>query len=353
MLRFSQMLHSKSYPKFEINEIHPKPLFLKFVNKGKLRKWAAYTDKYLIFKNQLKYQLQKKHDVIHVTDQSNSIYVPEIKKRSNATILVTCHDLIAIRQAKNEFKESPKVSNTGKVLQSWILDSLRNADYYACDSEQSLIDLNSLIPRSKKCSGVIHLGTNLQETKKEKNYARTDSSFNPEKENFIIHVGNAAWYKNRKAIFRTFKQAKGIIKDLKLVLVGPKPQSEELDDMLGLWLRKNHQEIIIFENICDSHLRNLYSYAKALIFPSIIEGFGWPPLEAAFCGCKVIASKTGAIFELLGDNATYIQPNDQRSINEAIIDVLTKDREKPKVDLPSEEDCRKDYYNLYSKLIKN
>ena len=348
------MLHSKSHPKFEINEIHPKPLFLKFVKKGKLRKWAAYTDKYLIFKNQLNYQLQKKHDVIHVTDQSNSVYVPEIKKRSNATILVTCHDLIAIRQAKNEFKESPKVSNTGKVLQSWILDSLRNADYYACDSEQSLIDLNSLIPRSKKCSGVIHLGTNLPETKNKKNYTKIDSSFNPKKENFILHVGSAAWYKNRKAVFVAFRELKKRCKNLRLVLVGPKPQSKELDDMLALWLRKNHQEIIIFENICDSHLRNLYSYAKALIFPSIIEGFGWPPLEAALCGCTVIASKTGAIFDLLGDSATYIQPKDQRSINNAIIDVFsTKEREKPKVDLPSEEDCRVNYYNLYNKLINN
>ena len=101
-------------------------------------------------------------------------------------------------------------------------------------------------------------------------------------------------------------------------------------------------------------MRNLYSYAKALIFPSIIEGFGWPPLEAAFCGCKVIASKTGAIFELLGDSVTYIQPNDQRSINEAIFDVFsTKEKEKPKVELPSEEDCRVNYYNLYNKLIKN
>ena len=117
------------------------------------------------------------------------------------------------------------------------MDSLKNADYYVCDSEQSLIDLNSLIPRSKECSCVIHLGTNLPETKDE-NHAKIDSSFNPKKENFIIHVGNAAWYKNRKVIFRTFKQAKGVIKDLKLVLVGPKPQSEELDDMLALWFKK-------------------------------------------------------------------------------------------------------------------
>ena len=141
---------------------------------------------------------------------------------------------------------------------------------------------------------------------------------------------------------------------MKLVLVGPKPQTDELDDKLALWLRKNHQEIIIFENISDSHLRDLYSYAKALIFPSIIEGFGWPPLEAALCGCTVIAAKTGAIFDLLGNSATYIQPNDQRSINNAIIDVFsTKEREKPKVDLPSEENCRENYYNLYKRLTIN
>ena len=353
MLRFSQMLHSKSYPKFEINEIHPKPLFLKFVNKGKLRKWAAYTDKYLIFKNQLKYQLQKKHDVIHVTDQSNSIYVPEIKKRSNATILVTCHDLIAIRQAKNEFKEAPKTSKTGKLLQSWILDSLKGADYFACDSNQTLKDLNRLIPNSIKRSEIIHLGTDSTERIIDR--LKKDSKFDAKKENFILNVGSAAWYKNRKAVFRSFIDAHKCLPDsnLKLVLVGPKPQQEELDDQISNWLKYNPNAILSFKNLSENNLGELYNYAKALVFPSLIEGFGWPPLEAAVHGCPVITTRTGAISDLLSDYAHYVDADVQATINKAVIQTLeSPDPKKSSISLPNHDDCRNGYYDLYNRMIK-
>jgi glycosyltransferase involved in cell wall biosynthesis len=354
MLKFSDLLYKNFHPKFKIDEIYPKPLISLFLKKGNLRKWASYTDKYLIFRNRIKHQLLKNYDLFHITDQSNTVYAKEIQKKSDAPILVTCHDLIAIRQAKDEFKVAPKISKTGKLLQSWIHSSLTKANYFACDSNSTLIDLNRLVPNSLQKAEVIHLGTDFTDAKNNKNYFKKFSEFDPKNENFIMHVGSAAWYKNRNAVFKAFKLVKKRFKDLKLVLVGPKPQIIELDDFNITWLKENINEIIILEKISEVQLRNLYSHAKALLFPSFIEGFGWPPLEAAFCGCKVITSKTGAIFDLLGDSATYIQPNDQRSINEAIIDVFsTKEREKHKVDLPSQEDCRVNYYNLYSKLIKN
>ena len=159
MIRFSQLLTLNHNSRLEIEEIYPQPIFSKFFKNGKSGKWAAYTDKYLVFKNHLKNRLQKRYDLIHITDQSNSVYVSEIKKWSNTPTLVTCHDLIAIRQANNEFKEAPKTSKTGKLLQSWILKSLNGVDYFACDSNQTLKDLNRLISDSCKRSEIIHLGT--------------------------------------------------------------------------------------------------------------------------------------------------------------------------------------------------
>ena len=168
-----------------------------------------------------------------------------------------------------------------------------------------------------------------------------------------MHVGSAAWYKNRNAVFKAFKLVKERFKDLKLVLVGPKPQNHELDDFNIPWLKENINEIIILEKISEFQLRNLYGDAKALLFPSFIEGFGWPPLEAALCKSKVITSKTGAIFDLLGKNATYIDPNDQNSIVKAVINqLLLKEQSKSNIDLPTNENCRAKYYNLYTNLIR-
>ena len=113
-----------------------------------------------------------------------------------------------------------------------------------------------------------------------------------------------------------------------MVLIGPKPQNNEIDDNIGPWIQKNDQEIIALENINDDELINLYKNAKVLLFPSLVEGFGWPPLEAAMFGCKVVTSKTGAIFEILGNSAIYIEPNNQESICRALLDALSINEKK-------------------------
>lgn len=60
--------------------------------------------------------------------------------------------------------------------------------------------------------------------------------------------------------------------------------------------------------VTDGELRALYENATALVFPSLTEGFGLPPLEAMLCGCPVIASTGGAIPEVCGDAALFVDP---------------------------------------------
>ena len=55
------------------------------------------------------------------------------------------------------------------------------------------------------------------------------------------------------------------------------------------------------ERISDSELKFCYQNAEALLFPSISEGFGWPALEAALCGCKVISDGHGATHEVFSN----------------------------------------------------
>ncbi len=72
----------------------------------------------------------------------------------------------------------------------------------------------------------------------------------------------------------------------------------------------------------DEELVRLYRTASALVFPSLYEGFGQPPLEAMACGCPVAAAPTGAIPEICGDAARYFDPLSAESIAEAVADVL-------------------------------
>ena len=73
--------------------------------------------------------------------------------------------------------------------------------------------------------------------------------------------------------------------------------------------------------VSDELLPALYAGAKAMIFPSLYEGFGMPPLEAMACGTPVIASDRPALRETLGDAAFYCDPEDSGSIATAIATV--------------------------------
>jgi len=362
MLRFGKLLASEQPQSlhFEIQEILPTPIFTKVCPFGKLRKWAAYVDKYLLFPRRLKRELKSRKNpvhLIHIIDHSNAVYLPLLKRITGAKKIITCHDLIAIRTANGEFAQAPKTSKSGRRLQNWISDSLHHADYYACDSRQTLEDLNRLIPLSKEKSSVLHLGTEPESTSaSEKKALSKILPFDPLTTNFLLHVGSAAWYKNRKVVFRSFIHAHTCLPDQnpKLVLVGPEPQKEELDDQLKNWITSNPSAIHSLQNLPENALDSLYKSAKALVFPSFIEGFGWPPLEAAVRGCPVITTRTGAIADLLGSYPNYVEADNQALINQGVLQILQVARSNQStISLPSHEDCRRQYFNLYEQSIGN
>jgi glycosyltransferase involved in cell wall biosynthesis len=72
----------------------------------------------------------------------------------------------------------------------------------------------------------------------------------------------------------------------------------------------------------DEELPALYSGADLFIFPSLYEGFGFPPLEAMACGCPVISSNTSSMPEVLGNACIYFDPYDTRQISHAMQDTL-------------------------------
>ena len=362
MLRFGDLLTSKknNHTNLDVVEIHSAPVFRKICPDGKLRKWAAYVDKFLLFPKRLKREFLCRKDpfsLIHIIDHSNAIYLPKLKRMNREKKIITCHDLIAVRTAKGEFAQAPKTSRSGKRLQNWISTSLHHADFYACDSRQTLEDLNRLIPLSKEKSSIIHLGTELNSsTISEKKDLLKILPFDPYTTNFLLHVGSSAWYKNRKAVLRSFIHAHTRLPslNLKLVLVGPEPQQEELDDDLKNWIKSNPSTIFNLQNLCENILSELYQYAQALVFPSFIEGFGWPPLEAAVRGCPVITTRTGAISDLLGSYANYMETDNPKSIDQGVVNLLVSSESKrDPIILPSNEDCRMQYFDLYKQMMKN
>jgi len=118
----------------------------------------------------------------------------------------------------------------------------------------------------------------------------------------VLNVGNDVWYKN---VARAVNGFGGLTdRDLVFVHVGSltAPTKAQMEEY-------GADRFVHLQNLSDDTLRLLYSTAELLVFPSLSEGFGWPPLEAMACGCPVIASDRGSLPEVCGDAALTVNPD--------------------------------------------
>ena len=71
-------------------------------------------------------------------------------------------------------------------------------------------------------------------------------------------------------------------------------------------------------------LVELYRRAACLVFPSLYEGFGLPPVEAMACGCPVAAAAAGALPEVCGDAAVLFDPYEPEAIAAGVEEALSR-----------------------------
>jgi glycosyltransferase involved in cell wall biosynthesis len=79
-----------------------------------------------------------------------------------------------------------------------------------------------------------------------------------------------------------------------------------------------HDRVRHLGHVAQDELAALYRGAAAVVFPSLFEGFGLPPLEAMACGVAVATSDRGALGEVCGDAALRFDPEDEAAISDAI-----------------------------------
>ena len=78
---------------------------------------------------------------------------------------------------------------------------------------------------------------------------------------------------------------------------------------LGITRRAFPTGVDVARPVSTDELVELYRSAAALVFPSLYEGFGLPPLEAMACGCPVAVSRVASLPEVCGDAAVYFDPH--------------------------------------------
>lgn len=133
---------------------------------------------------------------------------------------------------------------------------------------------------------------------------------------FIFGLGNSLPYKNLPRLLYAFAEVAESDPDLMIVLVGRgegHPQLVRLAQRLGLTDR-----VHFASGLSDAQIRACFKHALFFAFPSIIEGFGLPLLEAMASGCPVLTSNCSSLAEVTGENAELVDPLDIASISAGI-----------------------------------
>ena len=140
---------------------------------------------------------------------------------------------------------------------------------------------------------------------------------------YLLYVGQQSDYKNIKRLATAHQQLLKDHPDLGLILVGKKNDAILANETY--FTAKSYKNIHFTDFIPDTQRDWLYTNASAYVFPSLMEGFGLPGLEAMGYGAPVVSSNATCLPEVYGEAAHYFDPQDTSDMARAINDVLTNE----------------------------
>lgn len=132
-------------------------------------------------------------------------------------------------------------------------------------------------------------------------------------EPYFLYVGNAYPHKNLERLVQAFQLLSAQHKNIQLVLVGK-------EDFFYSRLKKvvksvNLSDSVLFcQQVTDSELSTLYQHALALVYPSLMEGFGLPAIEAMSMNCLVLVADIPVFREICQNAALYFDPYDMNDL---------------------------------------
>lgn len=203
--------------------------------------------------------------------------------------ILTIHDLSHLKRKTKDIKYYI-------LLIFWYYIPMKRAKCVTCISEEVKRQLIDLFPFVESKIFVIY------------NPIRKEFHYIPKKINkdkpIILHIGT----RSNKNLPRVIKALDGI--KCQLIIVGH--CSEEIKELLRL----HFIDYLLFENMTDNEIFDIYSQADIISFPSIFEGFGLPIIEAQTVGRPVLTSDLSPMNEVAGNAAWYVDPYNVDSIRE-------------------------------------
>ena len=266
-----------------------------------------------ILEEQLKcLNIFKKYRLVHFPDYATPILYRGKK-------IATIHDM-AMYTMRDKYTKSQVF-----IKRFFMKNTIRNADKLICISNFTAKELKKYYPDvDENKIEVVYNGFEYkpmhiseQESKEVLNKFDIDKKY-------LLYVGTISPHKNIDRLIEAFAILRKRGYDYKLVISGKKGWMYE--EILNKSRELNIENHVIFTDyVTDIELEVLYTHADVFTFPSLYEGFGFPPIEAMARKVPVVSSKEGALGEVVGDAALICDAYNVDDMASKIVNVITND----------------------------
>lgn len=299
-------------------------------------------DNYLLFGIRNRSAIPRENESInHILSQTLSFLKVSPK-------VITCHDIIPFKISQGATDRIEQLKYHG----------LREADAVIAISEHTKKDLIDFGVDEKKIHRIYH-GVKKRIVSIPEAAISLKYNF-PTGKRLILSVGTEKPRKNFTRLLQAFARAREYVGDAHIVKVGDaggkKYRKRSLKTVKAMGLQNR---ITFTDHVSEDELTTIYDMADVLVFPSLYEGFGLPPLEAMASGTPVICSNISSLPEVVGSAGITVNPCDVDALAKAIIRVLGSDalQRKMKADGLEQakqfswEKCARETEKVYNKVL--
>jgi glycosyltransferase involved in cell wall biosynthesis len=290
-----------------------------------------------------------KLDILHNPDHALPVF------STNSRTIMTVHDLA--------FLKFPKTFSIGKRIYKQLITktTIKKADSIIAVSNSTRDDLIELFDIPRNRIHVIYEGIDgsCKPVTDRSFISKVNNKYGLAKD-FILFVGAIEPRKNIPMLLKAFQRLrseKGFALDL--VIAGGKGWLSQsvFDTARNLGIEDS---VKFLGYVQKDELAVLYSIARVFAYPSLYEGFGFPPLEAMSCGAPVIVSNVSSLPEVVGDAALKIDPRDEGGLADAILKITTDDKLRAglikkgfeRVKFFSWEKCARETLKVYEGVLR-